>query len=136
HDVISIGAGVSYVLSFMQLGRMQDFAAIDIFADGLARDPINQPNDFGADAPSTVRELDVLARQVEVKRAISHGVTFNAGVALRPTKTLDLALVYQHGSKVRANGTFTLNMNDDFFTQDLAAQGVQFKPLVRGDAHI
>jgi long-chain fatty acid transport protein len=136
HEVISIGAGVSYVLSFMQLRRVQDFAAVDIFAEGLAREPINQQNDFGSQAPSTVRELDVLARQVDVERAVSHGVTFNAGVALRPTRKLDLALVYQHGSRVRANGRFTLNMDDEFFTQDLAAQGVRFAPIVRGDAHI
>jgi long-chain fatty acid transport protein len=136
HEVISIGAGVSYVLSFMQLSRVQDFAALDIFGEGLARDPINQENDFGTDAPSTVRELDVLARHVDVERAISHGVTFNAGVALRPTKKLDLALVYQHGSKVRADGRFTLHMDDEFFTQDLAAQGVVFVPIVRGTTHI
>jgi long-chain fatty acid transport protein len=31
-------------------------------------------------------------------------------------------------------GRFAIDMNDPFFTQDLAAQGVQFKPLVTGDA--
>src|SRR5690606_36259126 len=54
----------------------------------------------------------------------------------RPTKKLDLALVYQHGSRMRLNGDFVLNMDDDFFTQDLAAQGLQFPPEVRGRAHI
>lgn len=136
HDVISIGAGVSYVLSLMQLSKVQDFAAVQSFADGLAAPPINQPNDFGPNAPSTVRELDLLARQADIGPAWSHGVSFNAGVALRPTTKLDLALVYQHGSRMRLNGDFTLNMDDDFFTQDLAAQGLQFPPVVRGRAHI
>src|SRR5690606_10565404 len=124
HDVISIGAGVSYVLSIMQLSKVQDFGAVQSFGDGLAAPPINQPNDFGPDAPSTVRELDLLARQADIGPAWSHGVSFNAGVALRPTKKLDLALVYQHGSRMRLNGDFVLNMDDDFFTQDLAAQGL------------
>jgi long-chain fatty acid transport protein len=136
HDVISIGAGVSYVLSIMQLSKVQDFGAVQSFADGLAGPPINQANSFGPDAPSTVRELDVLARQADIGPAWSHGVSFNAGVALRPTKKLDLALVYQHGSRMRLDGDFTLNMDDEFFTQDLAAQGVQFQPVVEGRAHI
>lgn len=136
HDVISIGAGVSYVLSIMQLSKVQDFGAVGSFAEGLAGPPINQQNSFGPNAPSTVRELDVLARQADIGPAWSHGVSFNAGVALRPTKKLDLALVYQHGSRMRLNGDFTLNMDDEFFTQDLAAQGVQFDPLVKGKAHI
>jgi long-chain fatty acid transport protein len=136
HDVVSIGAGLSYVLSIMQLSKVQDFGAVQSFADGLAGPPINQQNSFGPSAPSTVRELDVLARQADIGPAWSHGVSFNAGVALRPTKKLDLALVYQHGSRMRLNGDFTLNMDDEFFTQDLAAQGVQFDPLVKGKAHI
>lgn len=136
HDVISLGAGVSYVLSIMELSKVQDFGAVQSFADGLAASPINQPNSFGPDAPSTVRELDVLSRQARIGPAVSHGVSFNAGVALRPTKKLDLALVYQHGSRMRLKGDFTLDMNDDFFTQDLAAQGLQFPPLVKGQAKL
>jgi long-chain fatty acid transport protein len=136
HDVISIGAGVTYVLSIMQLSKVQDFGAVGSFAEGLAGPPINQQNSFGPNAPSTVRELDVLARQADIGPAWSHGVSFNAGIALRPTKKLDLALVYQHGSRMRLNGEFTLNMDDEFFTQDLAAQGVRFDPLVKGKAHI
>ncbi|MCX4245348.1 OmpP1/FadL family transporter [Paraliomyxa miuraensis] len=136
HDVISIGGGVSYVLSILQLSKVQDFAAVQSFADGLASPPISQANDLGPSAPSTVRELDLLARQADIGPALSHGVSFNAGIALRPTKKLDVALVYQHGSRMRLNGDFTLNMDDDFFTQDLAAQGLQFPPVVQGKAHI
>ncbi len=136
HDVISLGAGVSYVLSIMQLSKVQDFAAVAAFGDGLAASPINQPNDFGPNAPSTVRELDLLARQADIGPAISHGVSFNVGAAIRPTPKLDLALVYQHGSRQRLRGDFTLDMDDEFFTQDLAAQGLQFPPQVRGQAEI
>lgn len=136
HDKISIGAGVSYVLTIMELSKVQDFGAVGPFGDGLAAPPINQPNDFGPDAPSTVRELDLLARQARIGPAWSHGVSFNAGVAIRPTDKLDLAIVYQHGSRVRLRGDFTLDMDDEFFTQDLAAQGLQFPALVRGDADI
>lgn len=136
HDVISIGAGVSYVFSLMELSKVQDFGAVQSFGDGLAASPINQPNSFGPNAPSTVRELDLLSRQANIGPAISHSVSFNAGVALRPTDKLDLALVYQHGSRLRLRGDFTLDMDDEFFTQDLAEQGLQFPPLVRGDAEI
>lgn len=136
HDKISIGAGVSYVLSIMQLSKVQDFAAVGAFGDGLSQPPINQENSFGPNAPSTVRELDLLARQADIGPAWSHGVSFNAGVALRPTDELDVALVYQHGSRLRLKGDFTLNMDDEFFTQDLAAQGIQFAPVVKGKAAI
>jgi long-chain fatty acid transport protein len=135
HDVISIGAGISYVGSVLQLRKVQDFGALDIFGEGLAADPINQRNDFGARAPSTVRELDVLARQTEVG-GVSHSVSFNAGISLRPTDALDLALVYQHGSRLRFRGDFTLDMDDDFFTQDLAAQGLEYPRQVTGDAEV
>ena len=133
HDVVSIGAGVSYVASVLDLRKVQDFGALDVFSDGLAADPIRQRNDFGSSAPSTVRELDVLARPIEV-RGVSHSVSFNAGVSLRPTDALTLALVYQHGSRLRFRGDFSLDMDDDFFTQDLAAQGLEYPPLVTGDA--
>jgi long-chain fatty acid transport protein len=136
HDVISIGAGVSYALSFFDQSKVQDFGALDTFGDSLARPPIAQPNDFGGDAPSTVRELDVLARQVDIDNAVSHGVSFNAGIALRPTDRLRLGLVYQHGSRLRFRGKFRLDMDDEFFTQDLAAQGLQYPPLVRGTATV
>jgi long-chain fatty acid transport protein len=135
HDVVSIGAGISYVASVLELRKVQDFGALDIFGEGLAADPINQRNDFGASAPSTVRELEALARPTEVS-GVSHSVSFNAGISLRPTDALALALVYQHGSRLRFRGDFALDMNDDFFTQDLAAQGLEYPPFVSGDAQV
>jgi long-chain fatty acid transport protein len=134
HKVVSLGASVSYALTFLELSKVQDLAGVDFFHDALQEPPVNQPNDFGVNAPSTVRELDVLARPIWIEDAVSHGVTFNAGLALRPTDRLDLAVVYHHSSRVRANGKFTLDFNDDFFTQDLAAEGLQYPPVVEGDA--
>lgn len=136
HDVISIGGGVTYALSFVDLDKIQDFGGISQFGEALAGPPISQANDFGPDAPSTVRELDVLARQVSIKNGISHSVSFNVGIALRPTEQLDLAFVYQHGSKLRYKADFTLDMDDDFFTQDLASQGLAYPPVVRGKAEL
>ena len=133
HKTVSIGAGVSYVFSILDLRKVQDFGAVDTFADGLARPPINQANDFGPDAPATVRELDVLGRPIEVS-GVSHSLSFNAGIAVRPTDHIDLAFVYQHGSKLRFKGDFTLDMDDDFFTQDLAPQGLEYPTSVSGDA--
>lgn len=136
HDVISIGAGISYVLGNMSLSKVQDFAALDTFGQSLARPPIGQANDFGAAAPPQVRELDVLARPVELTKMFAHGVSFNAGIALQPTKKLAIGLVYHHGANLKFNGHFRLNMDDDFFTQDLAAQGLQYAPIVSGKAQI
>lgn len=133
HRTVSIGAGVSYVLSILELRKVQDFGAVDVFGEGLAAPPIEQENDFGADAPPTVRELDVLARSVDVS-GTSHSISFNTGIAVRPTERIDLALVYQHGSKLRFVGDFSLDMDDDFFTQDLAAQGLQYPAQVSGRA--
>ena len=134
NDFVALGGGVSYVLGFAELSKLQDFAGVREFGDGLANPPIGQANDFGPDAPSEVRELEVLSRPISLKRAISHGVTFNIGASINPTKKLQLGLVYQHSSNMNYKGRFAIDMNDPFFTQDLSPQGVQFKPLVTGDA--
>ncbi len=134
HRRVSLGATISYVLGVAQLARIQDFGAVDLFADALGRPPINQPNDFGADAPSTVRELDVLARPFALTNAISHGVAFNVGFAANPIDPLWLGITYDHGSRANFRGKFQLDMNDQFFTQDLAGQGLVFPPLVEGKA--
>lgn len=136
HERVSLGASVSYVLGFGQLKRVQDFAAVDVFAEGLANPPISQDNSFGVDAPSTVRELSVLARPIALTNAISHGVAFNVGLAANPIDPLWLGLSYDHGSRLNLRGNFQLDMNDPFFTEDLAAQGLAFPPLVTGDANL
>ncbi len=132
HDIVSLGAGVSYVLGFAELAKLQDFGSVQEFGDGLNQ--LGQDNDFGPNAPTDVRELNTLSRPIALKRALSHGVTFNVGLTVNPTKKLSLALAYQHGAKMRYRGKFAIDMDDPFFTQDLAAQGLMFKPLVEGNA--
>lgn len=134
NDYISLGAGVSYVLGFAELSKLQDFASVPEFGEGLSNPPIGQDNSFGPNAPSDVRELEVLSRPFSLKRAISHSATFNVGLAVNPTKKLNLGLNYQHSTNMNYRGRFAIDMNDSFFTHDLASQGVQFKPLVAGDA--
>lgn len=136
HDRVSIGAGATYVFSFLELQKIQDFGAVDLLSDALADDPIGQENDFGSNAPSTVRELDVMARPISIERAVSHSPSFNVGLSVKATDRLDLGLAYQHGSRLRFRGDFQLDMDDDYFTQDLAAQGLQYPALVRGEAEV
>jgi long-chain fatty acid transport protein len=134
NDYVSLGAGIAYVLGFAELSRKQDFAGVQEFADGLNK--LGQQNSFGPNAPTEVRELDVLSRPLSLKRMISHGVTFNVGITVNPTKRLNLALTYFHSTNMNYNGRFAVDLNDPFFTQDLAAQGLKFKPLVAGDANL
>ena len=137
-DFLSIGAGVSYVLGFAELSKVQDFAAVDVLGDGLEN--LGQPNDFGADAPTEVRELDTLARPLSIKNAWSHMVTFNAGIAAQPTKRFGINLAYEHSTPMKFKGDVAVDMvsvygHDDtsFFTDDLAGQGVSFPRQINGD---
>jgi long-chain fatty acid transport protein len=131
---LALGVGVSYVLGFAELRKVQDFATVDDVGRALANPPINQGNDFGQGAPPGVRELAVTARPIRLKRAVAHGFTFNAGTALRATEAVLIGLSYQHSTPLNFNGTFSLDMNNDFFTRDLASQGLAYKPRVEGDA--
>lgn len=131
---LSVGAGVSYVFGFAELSKVQDFATVDDVGRALGRAPINQSNDFGARAPAAVRELDVMARPIRLSNAVAHGATFNVGLSARPIDRLLLGLSYQHSTRLNFNGDFALDMNANFFTRDLASQGLAYKPLVKGDA--
>jgi long-chain fatty acid transport protein len=133
-DALALGAGLSYVLGYASLAKVQDFAAIDAVGQALAKKPIEQQNDFGTTAPAGVRELSTMARPIKLRNMIGHGFTFNVGAAVTPTDKLRLGLSYQHSVAMKFNGKFSLDMNDDFFTQDLAAQGMAFKRQVEGDA--
>lgn len=133
-EALSVGVGASYVLGFAELSKVQDFAALDDVGTALGRPPINQSNDFGSKAPPSVRELAVMARPIQLKQAVAHGFTFNAGLAARPTSSLTLGLSYLHSVPLNFNGTFAIDMNNDFFTRDLASQGLAYKPRVEGDA--
>ncbi len=133
---LGLGVGVTYVLGLASIAKVQDFGALQNFGDALARKPVAQANDFGPNAPTDVRELSVLARPVKVTDGVSHGVTFGAGVSVRPTDDLALALTYQHGAHMSFDGRFSLDLNDDFFTGDLAHVGMKFQPMVKGKANV
>jgi long-chain fatty acid transport protein len=122
------------VSGIASLSKVQDFASLQDF--NRAFTSFNQPNDFGPQAPTGVRELDVLSRSMSITNAMSHGISFNAGLLYEPVPALRLGLTYQHSARMRYRGRFALDMNDPFFTQDLAAQGLRYKPLVEGDAEI
>jgi long-chain fatty acid transport protein len=134
NDYVSLGAGVAYVLGFAELRKKQDFGSVQEFADGLNN--LGQQNSFGPAAPSEVRELDVLSRPFSLKKAIAHGVTFNVGITVNPTKRLNIGLTYFHSTAMKYRGQFAADLNDPFFTQDLVAQGLQFKPFVTGAAQL
>jgi long-chain fatty acid transport protein len=133
---VSLGAGLSYVSGLAELSKLQDFSSLDEFQRAFSNDPINQPNDFGSQAPTEVRELEVLSRPISIKRAISHGATFNVGMSWRASDDINVAAAYQHGARMRYVGEFAIAMNDDMFTQDVASQGLKYKPLVTGDAEL
>ena len=43
---------------------------------------------FRTKAPSTVRELEVFSRPIAFTNGVSHGVSFNAGLAFKPKEEL------------------------------------------------
>lgn len=131
---VSVGAGVSYMIGYAELKKVQDFAALADVGEAIGRPPINQPNDFGASAPPAVRELEVMARPISLYDMWAHSLTFHASIDAQLTDALRVALTYQHKAPMTYRGKFALDMSDDFFTQDLASQGLQYKPLVLGDA--
>lgn len=133
-DQLSLGVGLSYVGGLAELSKVQDFASLKEFHDGL--DYLKQDNDFGPTTPSELRELDVLARPIALKQALSHGASFHVGLAFNPNKDLRFGLTYQHSAAMRYKGKFAIDMNHPFFTQDLAEQGLRYKPLVEGDAEL
>jgi long-chain fatty acid transport protein len=124
------------VLGYADLSRTQDLATVQELGDALARPPINQPNGFGPSADPALRELDTFARPFEFNNGWAHGFTFRGGVMARAGDHVWLSASYEHTTKLDYNGTFELNMDDPFFTQDLVSQGLSYPPLVRGDASL
>lgn len=135
NEHISVGAGASAVIGYAQINRITDFAGKDLLGDALEGPPVNQANDFGEDAPTAVRELDVLARPTALQEMLAVGYTFNVGTMLK-FDPVRIGLSYHHSTRLNFRGKFRLDMNNDFFTGDLAAQGLQYKPTVRGDASL
>jgi long-chain fatty acid transport protein len=133
---LSIGGSLTWVSGFASMKKVQDFAELDEFRRAFANPPIGQANEFGVHAPSHVRELQVLSRPISIRDGISHGISFNAGILYEPTSSLRFGLSYQHGAQMNYRGKVEIDLNDPFFTQDLAAQGLRYPPLVQGSANL
>lgn len=133
---LAIGAGLSYVGGLAEFRKYQDFAGLAEIRDGFASENIRQDTDFGPNAPAQVRELNTLSRRFSFTRGLSNGVSFNAGLLFNPSPKLRLGLTYQHGAAMNYKGKFALDMNDPFFTRDLAEQGLKYRSLVAGDANL
>jgi len=134
NDWFQFGAGVSIVLGTVNLRQVVDLAGTDLLSDALADPPLNQPNDFGADAPPAARELSVLSRPATLQTS-ALGVSFNVGVSFTPGDWV-IGASYQHGADLIFSGDAYLDMNHDFFTTDLAFKGLQYPALVQGTAYI
>lgn len=132
HPMVRLGIGGSYVGGVANLRKVQDFAGLDLLGDALADPPIGQDNGLGANAPSTLREQDVFARPTVLRDAIGHGFSFQAGIAVHPTEALTIGLSYVHGADLSFEGGFQLDLDDPFFTEDLAAQGLRYPRQVEG----
>ena len=135
-DELSIGLGVSYVMGYADLSKVQDLATLSDLGDALARPPIGQSNSFGPNADPGVRELDTMARPFHFKSGLAHGFTFSTGITAQPVKDLWLGASYEHTTKMTFRGDFSLDMNDPFFTQDLESQGLKYSPMVKGKASL
>ncbi len=135
-DWVQVGAGVSLVVGGLALRQVSDMATTPLLADAFADDPINQENDFGSDAPAAVRELRVLSRPVTINQATAIGWSFNAGVTFTPLDSLRIGLVYQHGADLVFEGDAYLDMDHDFFTGDLAYDGLEYPKQVKGRAFV
>jgi long-chain fatty acid transport protein len=135
-DWLSLGVGVSYVLGYGDLSRTQDLATVKELGDALARPPISQANGFGPDANPALRELNTFARPFEFNNGWAHGFTFRAGAMVRAGEHVWLSASYEHSTRLDYRGSFSLDMDDPFFTQDLASQGLDYPAIVRGDASL
>jgi long-chain fatty acid transport protein len=132
----SFGVAASLIVGFANLSKVQDLASVPLMGEALARPPINQSNDFGVDADPGVRELDALSRPFVLKNALGLSGTVKGGVLGEVAKDVWLGASAEWGAPVNMAGKFTLDMNDPFFTQDLASQGIAYKPVVKGDADL
>lgn len=135
-DQFSVGVSMPTYAGTASLRRTQDLAEVGILGDAISGPPINQVNDFGPDAPPAVRELDVLSRPFVFRDGRAFSPTFAVGAMLRPSERFSAGVSYTHRARMNYRGEFQLDMNDDFFTQDVADQGLQYDALVTGDASL
>lgn len=136
NEQLGVGVGASYVLGYLDIRKVQDLASLAEVGRAIGGPPINQANVFGPNAPPAVRELAVMSRPSHIRDAIAHGIGFSAGVSYQPIKPVRLGLTYQHSVRMNFNGRASIDLNEDFFTRDLASQGLAMKPLVLGDATV
>ena len=133
---IRLGAGLQLAFGLLEMKRVVDVAGTDLIADALASEALGQPNDFGPDAGPALRELRVLSRPLLLRDAFAFAPTFHVGLAVRPHPTVTIGLAYHHEAEMRFEGNFSLDMKHEFFTQDLAAQGLAYAPRVDGEAWV
>ena len=132
HERVEIGVGGAYLGGVAEIARQQDFGALDLLSDILGNPTIDQANAFGSGAPTDLREQDVLARDIRLRRAVAHGGTFRVGIHTRPHDRLHLSAAFDYGARMVFRGPFALDLNDPFFTADLAAQGLVYPARVDG----
>lgn len=136
HEDFSIGVGGGLVGGLLRLRKVVDLASTPLMADAFANPPIGQPNSFGPSAPSEVRELDILSREVDIGPGLGWTWVARAGVEWRPIDDLQLGLAYMHRVPMVFNGGFVLDMDDPFFTIDLEPQGLKYPGTIEGEAEV
>ncbi len=135
-DNLSIGVGGGLVGGQVRLRKVVDLASTPLMRDAFANPPIGQPNSFGPDAPSEVRELDVLSRPVDIGPAFGWSWAARVGIAYAPLPDVQLGVSYAHRVPIVFEGGFTLDMDDPLFTEDLVAQGLKYPAEVNGEAEV
>lgn len=135
-DAFAFGASAQLVVGRLDLRKEVDLAGTSLLARAFGDPPISQPNDFGAAAPPAVRELSVLSRPVLIRDAWAVSAAFNVGFMWQVAPAWRVAAAYQQSVPMRFAGRFSLDMNNDFFTRDLEAQGLKYPPIVRGKGFV
>ncbi|MEZ4436162.1 MAG: outer membrane protein transport protein [bacterium] len=136
NDQLSFGVGAGVVGGQLRLRKVVDLASTPLMARAFADPPIGQPNSFGPNAPSTVRELDALSRPVDIGPGYGLSWSGRIGVAYAPIPEVQLGAAYIHRVPLVFTGGFALDMNDPLFTEDLVAQGLRYPAEVNGEAEV
>lgn len=136
NDQLSFGVGAGIVGGQLRLRKVVDLASTPLMAQAFADPPIGQPNSFGPNAPSTVRELDALSRPVDIGPGYGLSWSGRIGVAYAPIPEVQLGAAYIHRVPLVFTGGFALDMDDPLFTEDLVAQGLRYPAEVNGEAEV
>lgn len=136
NDDLTIGVGAGLVGGMLRLRKVVDLASTPLLAAAFANPPIGQPNSFGPDAPSEVRELDVLSREVDIGPGLGWSWVARAGIEWRPMDDLQLGVGYMYRVPMVFHGGFVLDMNDPLFTVDLEPQGLKYPGTIEGQAEV